>query len=291
MLTPKTTSAFPPAKSARSGFTLIELLVVIAIIAILAAILFPVFAQAREKARQTTCLSNEKQMGTAMMMYVQDFDEQFPMLQYYDQNGLPVIWSSAIYPYVKNGESSNVVNGTTYYYGLGGVWRCPSFPSEQTAQYGISQIIARNGSGTWQANNTPNYQIITVGLADIDSPAEKVMILEKGEAYVSPEGVSYAQPLFDPAQWNWAGWMGFTNGQPTSPEQHLELKYDVDANGKLEYANYGVSPANMPRFRHAKTCNTVFLDGHVKAVPRGQLSWYKNIYIKGPYESLNGAPY
>jgi prepilin-type N-terminal cleavage/methylation domain-containing protein len=61
----------------RHGFTLIELLVVIAIIAILAAILFPVFAQAREKARQTACLSNTKQIGTAFMMYVQDYDEAF----------------------------------------------------------------------------------------------------------------------------------------------------------------------------------------------------------------------
>ncbi|HEX5322780.1 MAG TPA: prepilin-type N-terminal cleavage/methylation domain-containing protein, partial [Capsulimonadaceae bacterium] len=60
------------------GFTLIELLVVIAIIAILAAILFPVFATAREKARQATCLSNEKQIGLAMNMYVQDYDETLP---------------------------------------------------------------------------------------------------------------------------------------------------------------------------------------------------------------------
>src|SRR5258707_2078072 len=59
----------------RSGFTLIELLVVIAIIAILAAILFPVFAQAREKARSISCLSNLKQLGTGSMMYIQDYDE------------------------------------------------------------------------------------------------------------------------------------------------------------------------------------------------------------------------
>ena len=64
--------------SASRGFTLIELLVVIAIIAILAAILFPVFAQAREAARKTQCLSNTKQIGTAYMMYLQDFDETFP---------------------------------------------------------------------------------------------------------------------------------------------------------------------------------------------------------------------
>jgi len=64
--------------SSRRGFTLIELLVVIAIIAILAAILFPVFAQAREQARSISCLSNQKQIGTACMMYLQDYDEVYP---------------------------------------------------------------------------------------------------------------------------------------------------------------------------------------------------------------------
>lgn len=67
------------SKLSRRGFTLIELLVVIAIIAILAAILFPVFAQAREKARQSACLSNMKQVSTALMMYAQDYDEALPV--------------------------------------------------------------------------------------------------------------------------------------------------------------------------------------------------------------------
>jgi prepilin-type N-terminal cleavage/methylation domain-containing protein len=67
------------SKSPRSGFTLIELLVVIAIIAILAAILFPVFARARENAKQTACLSNLKQIGTAISMYTQDYDDTYPI--------------------------------------------------------------------------------------------------------------------------------------------------------------------------------------------------------------------
>src|SRR5687767_16034343 len=84
-----------------TGFTLIELLVVIAIIAILAAILFPVFAQARSKARQAMCLSNQKQLGTAFMMYVQDHDETFPPTDY-DAPGLGrVTWPTLVDPYVR----------------------------------------------------------------------------------------------------------------------------------------------------------------------------------------------
>jgi len=272
------------------GFTLIELLVVIAIIAILAAILFPVFAQAREKARQTTCLSNEKQMGTAMMMYVQDFDEAFPMLQYYDANNMPVDWNTAIHPYVKNGTAT-VVNGTSYYFGTDGIWRCPSFPSEQSAEYGINWTVARNGSGTWAANNIPGFKIVPVGLSEIDAPADKILVVEKGEAYVDPVNGSYAQALFDPGEWNWTAGLAPVNGVPTLPSTHAELAYDLDAGTNPAWGNWGTTPGNMPRFRHSKTCNALFMDGHVKAVVRGQMDWYKNIYIKGPYEDLDGAMY
>jgi len=85
----------------RRGFTLIELLVVIAIIAILAAILFPVFAQAREAARKATCTSNMKQLGTAVMMYVQDYDEIYPPSQLPSSNP-SVSWPSLLFTYVKN---------------------------------------------------------------------------------------------------------------------------------------------------------------------------------------------
>src|SRR2546425_7830812 len=89
-------------KMRRNGFTLIELLVVIAVIAILAAILFPVFAQAREKARQTACLSNCKQIGTAVMMYAQDYDDNPPLWFYEVPKVGPVYWHYWLKPYVKN---------------------------------------------------------------------------------------------------------------------------------------------------------------------------------------------
>src|SRR5450631_2495789 len=99
----------------KKGFTLIELLVVIAIIAILAAILFPVFAKVREKARQTACLSNEKQLGLGFAQYVQDYDENFPPStnsQYGSPLGLGYGWGNRINPYVKST----------------GVFNCPDAP-------------------------------------------------------------------------------------------------------------------------------------------------------------------
>src|SRR5579875_2248322 len=97
-----------PSLRTRRGFTLIELLVVIAIIAILAAILFPVFAKAREKARQASCLSNEKQVGLALLQYAQDNEELLPNRK----NDASYNWKTYINPYVKSTR----------------VWVCPSNP-------------------------------------------------------------------------------------------------------------------------------------------------------------------
>src|SRR5687767_5562099 len=97
-----------------NAFTLIELLVVIAIIAILAAILFPVFAQAREKARQASCMSNIKQLGNAAMMYIQDYDEQMPFVwmpigsnvkgkEWASRTkGTAYTWRTMFHPYIKS---------------------------------------------------------------------------------------------------------------------------------------------------------------------------------------------
>src|SRR6266702_887822 len=123
--------ADPMRHQPQTGFTLIELLVVIAIIAILAAILFPVFAQARERARMTTCLNNMKQLGTAMVMYTQDYDSYFPK-SWYNQ---PLYgFDVALYPYIKNK----------------GVFLCPSNPLKAFYDKGyymgpIQRSYAMNG--------------------------------------------------------------------------------------------------------------------------------------------------
>lgn len=147
----------------RRGFTLIELLVVIAIIAILAAILFPVFARAREKARQTSCLNNAKQMATAVQMYVQDYDET--VIPYY-QDGNPSgsrCWWQIMEPYVKNMQ----------------VYLCPSSymiaPNwSATRAYGDFMDYGMNRRCSTRGTATPTI----VKLADVRYPAETFIIAE-----------------------------------------------------------------------------------------------------------------
>jgi prepilin-type N-terminal cleavage/methylation domain-containing protein len=120
-------------KRARRAFTLIELLVVIAIIAILAAILFPVFAQAREKARSVSCLSNSRQIGTAILMYSQDYDET--LIPWFVRTGIPsdayrsdlVSWVQNLQPYIKNGAPVRPATTTFNNVQPNGMMKCPSF--------------------------------------------------------------------------------------------------------------------------------------------------------------------
>jgi len=281
----------------KEGFTLIELLVVIAIIAILAAILFPVFAQAREKARQITCTSNEKQMGLAVLQYLQDNDEQFPFLQYIPNAATGAVdWTDAIYPYVKNGDSTNAPGGPQVHNGKGGIWGCPSYPTASTGyNYGGNWVIFRDGCGTYEASASvpgkctggrPTYTLMTISDASIDAPADKIMVVEKGQPTAGFEGI-----YMDPSEFAWTANIGpVVNGVPTGPDTHVELTYDKDCSLSSTDPTcgpgWGISPGVMPRSRHNGQGNALYCDGHVKSFHRGGIDWYKNVYIQGDYESL-----
>jgi len=151
------------------GFTLIELLVVIAIIAILAAILFPVFAKAREKARSASCLSNMKQIGLATMMYVQDCDETYPSL--YDDNSYPgqrIIWADKIRPYTKNRNIFFCPGGLTQIdpSPASPGWYMPSDNVANT-QYSMNMW----GGVDWPEGTTSGYPVIEAQLVHVSETA------------------------------------------------------------------------------------------------------------------------
>lgn len=177
-------------KQIRVGFTLIELLVVIAIIAILAAILFPVFSHAREKARQTTCMSNQKQIGLGYQQYVQDYDEVFPPADYNTPTPSGIVrinWQNLVEPYIRAGATAaNLQNLKS---DPRSVFVCPSHakPAEDPQfdaargpagsrplfSYGPNGYICPRGRAT---SPTDPSTMVFYSLARIGSPASAVLV-------------------------------------------------------------------------------------------------------------------
>ncbi len=143
----------------KKGFTLIELLVVIAIIAILAAILFPVFARAREKARQTSCLSNVKEIGLGLQMYISDYDERG--MSHLTLGPPNLLWPQMLIPYIKNVQ----------------IFTCPSRPeSSWNGGYDSGLGYAYNYlCSTWYYPHT---------LSDVDYPSETCVLVDGGYSYL-----------------------------------------------------------------------------------------------------------
>jgi prepilin-type N-terminal cleavage/methylation domain-containing protein/prepilin-type processing-associated H-X9-DG protein len=190
----------------RVGFTLIELLVVIAIIAILAAILFPVFARARAKAQQTTCLSNLKELGLAVLMYCSDNDQMLPPNAVTSPTGATWAWGYIIYPYVNNA----------------GIYLCPTDPAQGTGS------VIKTGEHPWSPNSsylinlwgTDNVGWGTGGwpLGKFGYPAERLMIGE------------YAYPLNPGAGFNWNCNTGFEGGGGNCAETYIATWHNGGSN-------------------------------------------------------------
>lgn len=242
----------------KSGFTLIELLVVIAIIAILAAILFPVFAQAREKARSISCLSNLKQQGTATFMYVQDYDETFFTLQWH-QNPVDigvcqpnltapcptVWWSDLLMPYIKNNQVFACPSNSDSLYSTYG-YTAPTY----RVTYGLSSFIF-NENGDQGGPST---------LAKLQRPAELAIISD------------------DRYGWNWY------NCQPSGQGGYA---FYWDASDPLSgWAGYGDFKGNSREPRHTGGQNFAYADGHAKF---GRLSVTDPNDLKAPSGLLYAA--
>lgn len=286
-------------KHIKSGFTLIELLVVIAIIAILAAILFPVFAQAREKARQSQCISNFKQIGLGIMQYVQDFDEYYPPSIVSTSGGGSFTtgydWSWCINPYIKSGGANSAVSSARAMSGYyGGVYACPSALRPQVGQF----VVRLDVFPGWYNNNDPlhgwgnnsNGSGPAVSMAKIDSPANAIGMWEAGsngaKATINGQTVytnNYA--MYCPGDY-WA-WDDYWN----APNDHFMGAWrDCDEPDGTE--GYGFQSCNtMPRYRHNGTADMLYLDGHVKAMHKK--NWYNTDFAQPGLDCepfWNGGP-
>jgi prepilin-type N-terminal cleavage/methylation domain-containing protein/prepilin-type processing-associated H-X9-DG protein len=223
------------------GFTLIELLVVIAIIAILAAILFPVFAQAREKARSSGCLSNQKQIGLAFSMYSQDYDETYPpavnTLVIEPTSGIATRWEDSVKPYIKGGN-------------VGGILTCPS---ASFRAYGYSMNFSMSGKSQ-ATTNKPSETILTADAAQADNQKNTVDKIPQSGPYFL-----YTYPGTGEKLWINGTAPNFKTGKAGDPNATIDptLK-DEDTNNSV----------GLMRFRHNDGVNASFADYHVKYVKR-----------------------
>ncbi len=242
-------------RSAR-GFTLIELLVVIAIIAILAAILFPVFARARENARRTSCLSNLKQIGLGMMQYSQDFDEKFPTIRNLTtgQSGF-YTWDAAIMPYVKSKQ----------------VFMCPSVPSLNTRAYSMNWWVA----GSAQHPSLDLGAVYSTSISAISRTANTVLLIEYAtmnvlptttQCYSGPVENCYGKLDFQIMSLNRGG---LTNS--TAPTLPRGVYTGISRKGTPSSAASGVpDQTGVGSGIHINdTYNVLYADGHAKNVKAG----------------------
>jgi prepilin-type N-terminal cleavage/methylation domain-containing protein/prepilin-type processing-associated H-X9-DG protein len=239
----------------RNAFTLIELLVVIAIIAILAAILFPVFAQAREKARQTSCLSNQKQIGLGIMMYSQDYDELFPLAYgYYPGFGwlsgygqsVPAGWDTPADPLWDAASATAWANSIQPYIKNEQVLTCPS--AAKVPVTGWSNNPPRRAPAA--ISYSYNGLMMAYPQAGITAPASAILVHEGigKHAYL---GVGLANP-------------SLRCPDPNSPCVYQPRSGGACVTGNGGRSDTGTYGSLATRWIHGNGQNFIFADGHVK---------------------------
>lgn len=246
----------------RKAFTLIELLVVIAIIAILAAILFPVFAQAKVAAKKSADLSNVKQIGLGVVMYAGDYDDTYPRAFYFptfvNDWGNAFTWREATQPYIKSGSKEISFYGST---AVGGIWRSPSEPQGARWGYGANATLVPLPPET-----TPGL-LPSISLTALPSPASTLLMTTQG---VRPDRTGGEILRSDP----WA------HGNP--PGNGGAFVFTGPTSGAAWDADSWIWPTyQMPRFRYTEMANVAFSDGHAKAMKKGTINWCVNLYIPG----------
>lgn len=272
----------------KRAFTLIELLVVIAIIAILAAILFPVFAQAKEAAKKTQCLSNVKQIGLGMMLYLGDYDDILPRSAYWDYSpatgwataaGGMHEWSEVILPYIKNGRAVPVSYAGTAG-GPGTIYSCPgSRENGQLNAYGVHADMFP-ACLNWMGAD-PSVCTAPRAITVVDDVAGKAMMLEKGSADngIIP-GFGFTTRAIE--------WTGVWDNQAEvtndivfqAPDYNYVTGQKGDCDGGFPWA-WPPDCTAFPRFRHSGAGNVTFYDGHSKAMKKGALNYGRHIRVPG----------